>query len=148
MHINHLVKAFPLPIQCIQTDNGAEFTNRFTTHRDKPTLFQVHLKQHGILSCDRELCCTIFRIVPYGDFMDIPALFKSGISHKREILHKGICFVFRKWEPLPPFTKMPYDATCIIRHFISFISQGIVIFILLSFPMHKALQCAKVIPGC
>jgi hypothetical protein len=87
-------------------------------------------------------------IVPYGDFMDIPALFRSGISHKREILHKGICFVFRKWEPLPPFTKMPYDAICIIRHFISFISQGIVIFILLSFPMHKALQCAKVIPGC
>ena len=60
----------------------------------------------------------------------------------------GICFVFRKWEPLPPFTKMPYDAICIIRHFISFISQGIVLFILLSFPMHKALQCAKVIPGC
>lgn len=48
MFIEHLVKAFPLPIQCIQTDNGAEFTNRFTTHRDKPTLFQVHLKQHGI----------------------------------------------------------------------------------------------------
>ena len=48
MFIEHLVKAFPLPIQCIQTDNGTEFTNRFTTHRDKPTLFQVHLKQHGI----------------------------------------------------------------------------------------------------
>ena len=38
------------------------------------------------------------------------------ISHKREILHKGICFVFRKWEPLPPFTKMPYDAICITRY--------------------------------
>ena len=55
-------------------------------------------------------------IVPYGDFMDIPALFRSGISHKREILHKDICFVFRKWEPLPPFTKMPYDAICITRY--------------------------------
>ena len=30
-------------IECIQTDNGAAFTNRFTTHRDRPTLFQVHL---------------------------------------------------------------------------------------------------------
>lgn len=39
MFIEHLVKAFPLPIKCIQTDNGAEFTNRFTTHHDKPTLF-------------------------------------------------------------------------------------------------------------
>ena len=48
MFIGHLVKAFPLPIKCIQTDNGSEFTNRFTTHRDKPTLFQVHLEQHGI----------------------------------------------------------------------------------------------------
>ena len=88
-------------------------------------------------------------IVPYGDFMDIPALFRSGISHKREILHKGICFVFRKWEPLPPFTKMPYDTICIIRHFLSFISQSIVIFILLSFPMPKGrrrFQCAKCIP--
>lgn len=88
-------------------------------------------------------------IVPYGDLMDIPALFRSGISHKREILHKGICFVFRKWEPLPPFTKMPYDTICIIRHFLSFISQSIVIFILLSFPMPKGrrrFQCAKFIP--
>lgn len=62
-------------------------------------------------------------IVPYGDFMDIPALFRSGISHKREILHKSICFVFRKWEPLPPpFTqKCPMMHFCIIRHFLSFL---------------------------
>lgn len=46
--IDHLVKAFPLPIKCIQTDNGTEFTNRFTTHRDKTTLFQMHVEQHGI----------------------------------------------------------------------------------------------------
>ena len=48
MFVDHLVKAFPLPIECIQTDNGTEFTNRFTTNRDKPTLFQAHLEQHGI----------------------------------------------------------------------------------------------------
>jgi len=48
MFIEHLVKAFPLPIKCIQTNNGTEFTNRFTTPRDKPTLFQVHLEQHEI----------------------------------------------------------------------------------------------------
>ena len=35
-------------IPCVQTDNGNEFTNRFTTQRDKSTLFQVHLEQHGI----------------------------------------------------------------------------------------------------
>ena len=46
--LDHLVKAFPFPIECIQTDNGSEFTNRFTTHRDKPTLFQLHLERHGI----------------------------------------------------------------------------------------------------
>ena len=40
---DHLIKAFPLSIECIQTDNGTEFTNRFTTRRDKPTLFQKHL---------------------------------------------------------------------------------------------------------
>lgn len=48
MFVEHLVKAFPFPIECVQTDNGPEFTNRFTTHREKPTMFQVHLARHGI----------------------------------------------------------------------------------------------------
>lgn len=46
--LEHLIKAFPYRIECIQTDNGTEFTNRFTTQRDKPTLFQEHLAAHGI----------------------------------------------------------------------------------------------------
>ena len=45
---DHLVKVFPLPIECVQTDNGTEFTNRFTSHRDKPTLFESRLMQYGI----------------------------------------------------------------------------------------------------
>lgn len=48
MFLEHLLKAFPFPVECVQTDNGPEFTNRFTTYRDKPTLFQVHLQNHGI----------------------------------------------------------------------------------------------------
>lgn len=48
LFVEHLVKAFPFAIVCIQTDNGTEFTNRFTTHRNKLTLFQIHLEQHGI----------------------------------------------------------------------------------------------------
>ena len=46
--VDHLVKAFPGKIECIQTDNGTEFTNRFTTHRDKPTLLEKRLEEHGI----------------------------------------------------------------------------------------------------
>ena len=46
--LDHLVKVFPLPIECVQTDNGTEFTNRFTSHRDKPTLFESRLMQYGI----------------------------------------------------------------------------------------------------
>lgn len=46
--VEHPIKAFPCRIECIQTDNGTEFTNRFTTHRDKPTLFQKCLEKHGI----------------------------------------------------------------------------------------------------
>ena len=45
---DHLVTVFPLPIECVQTDNGTEFTNRFTSHRDKPTLFEFRLMQYGI----------------------------------------------------------------------------------------------------
>lgn len=48
MFLEHLVKAFPCPIECVQTDNGTEFTNRFTSRRDRPTLFQMHLGLHGI----------------------------------------------------------------------------------------------------
>lgn len=46
--VEHLVRAFPCRIECIQTDNGSEFTSRFTSRRDKPTLFQARLGQHGI----------------------------------------------------------------------------------------------------
>ena len=46
--MDHLVKAFPASIECVQTDNGTEFTNRFTTHREKPTLFEERLKGYGI----------------------------------------------------------------------------------------------------
>lgn len=48
LFVDDVVKAFPFPIECIQTDNGTEFTNRFTSKKEKPTLFQLHLQQHGI----------------------------------------------------------------------------------------------------
>lgn len=48
--VEHLVKAFPYQIECIQTDNGQEFTKRFSSYggSDKPTLFQIRLKEYGI----------------------------------------------------------------------------------------------------
>ena len=41
-------KKFKYKIECIQTDNGAEFTNRLTTYRDKKTLFEKALEEAGI----------------------------------------------------------------------------------------------------
>ena len=35
-------------IECVQTDNGTEFTNRFSTERDKPTLFETTSSNMGI----------------------------------------------------------------------------------------------------
>ena len=47
--LDHLQKAFPFPIECVQTDNGAEFTNRLgNTQKPAPTLFEARLKQCGI----------------------------------------------------------------------------------------------------
>ena len=47
--LEHLIKAFPFPIECVQTDNGAEFTKRLLpTERRTPTLFEASLKQCGI----------------------------------------------------------------------------------------------------
>lgn len=50
LFLEHLIKAFPCPIECVQTDNGQEFTKRFSSYggSDKPTLFQVRLMEHGI----------------------------------------------------------------------------------------------------
>ena len=47
--LEHLIKAFPLPIECVQTDNGPEFTKRFLAGSEKDlTLFQARLAEHGI----------------------------------------------------------------------------------------------------
>lgn len=48
--LDHLIKAFPLPIECVQTDNGSEFTKRFTNAKRENdlTLFEARLKSYGI----------------------------------------------------------------------------------------------------
>lgn len=48
--LEHLIKAFPLPIDCVQTDNGQEFTKRFSPYggSNKPTLFQIRLQENEI----------------------------------------------------------------------------------------------------
>lgn len=47
--LEHLIQAFPFPIHCVQTDNGAEFTKRLlSAERRTPTLFEARLKQCGI----------------------------------------------------------------------------------------------------
>ena len=46
---DHLIKAFPFPIECVQTDNGAEFTKRLSCgSHPTPTLFERRLEQYGI----------------------------------------------------------------------------------------------------
>ena len=45
----HVVERFPYAIECVQTDNGFEFTNRLANSKTKPpTLFENTLKQLGI----------------------------------------------------------------------------------------------------
>ena len=47
--LEHLIKAFPFKIECVQTDNGAEFTKRLLQQaRPTPTLFEARLEQRGI----------------------------------------------------------------------------------------------------
>lgn len=47
--LEHLLKAFPMPIECVQTDNGLEFTKRFKANSlSNLTLFQKRLAEHGI----------------------------------------------------------------------------------------------------
>ena len=45
----HLIKKFPFKIECVQTDNGLEFTKRLSnTQNPTPTLFESRLEQYGI----------------------------------------------------------------------------------------------------
>lgn len=45
--LEHMLKAFPFPVQCVQTDNGLEFTKRLLKENDL-TLFEEKLKEKGI----------------------------------------------------------------------------------------------------
>jgi len=47
--IKHCVEKFPFAIECVQTDNGPEFTNRLNAQNStKPTFFEKTLAQLGI----------------------------------------------------------------------------------------------------
>lgn len=46
--LEHLVKAAPFQIHCIQTDNGTEFTKKFVSDTARPHLFEQKLEQLGI----------------------------------------------------------------------------------------------------
>lgn len=46
LFLKHVVKKFPYAIECVQTDNGSEFTNRLLPRgSDKPTLFELELNR-------------------------------------------------------------------------------------------------------
>ena len=47
--LEHMLKAFQFPVECVQTDNGQEFTKRLgSSANPTPTLFEAFLKQRGI----------------------------------------------------------------------------------------------------
>jgi len=49
--LEHLINAFPMQIECVQTDNGFEFTKRLASNlsdRTSKTLFEETLEKHGI----------------------------------------------------------------------------------------------------
>ena len=52
--IKHCVERFPYAIECVQTDNGTEFTNRLNSQcSDKKTLFEISSTLF-CLSCYRQ----------------------------------------------------------------------------------------------
>ncbi|OUO93520.1 DDE-type integrase/transposase/recombinase [Cloacibacillus sp. An23] len=43
--LTHMLRFFKFRVKCVHSDNRTEFTNRFTSDKDKPTLFENHLEQ-------------------------------------------------------------------------------------------------------
>ncbi len=47
--LEHMLEAFNFKVECVQTDNGTEFTKRLLpTKKRTQTLFEAHLEHHGI----------------------------------------------------------------------------------------------------
>lgn len=47
--LDHMLKNFPFKVECVQTDNGMEFTKKLAnSQKPKPTLFESRLEQLGI----------------------------------------------------------------------------------------------------
>ena len=47
--LEHIVRQFKYPIECVQTDNGPEFTNKLNSKKtDKKTMFELKLEELGI----------------------------------------------------------------------------------------------------
>lgn len=48
LFLEHMLKAFKFKVECVQTDNGFEFTKRFGSDKNDPTLFEQELSRRGI----------------------------------------------------------------------------------------------------
>jgi transposase InsO family protein len=48
LFLRNMLTAFKFNVECVQTDNGIEFTNRLNQHKNKPTLFEKELAILGI----------------------------------------------------------------------------------------------------
>jgi transposase InsO family protein len=46
--VRNIIAAFNFNVECVQTDNGLEFTNRLSQHNNKLTLFELELTKLGI----------------------------------------------------------------------------------------------------
>ena len=47
--LEHMLERFPFKVECVQTDNGSEFTKRLgKSNNPTPTLFEARLEQCGI----------------------------------------------------------------------------------------------------
>ena len=43
--LEHMLKFFPFKVECVQTDNGCEFTKKFVSNKkDKLSMFEKNLK--------------------------------------------------------------------------------------------------------
>ena len=49
MFLEHMLKFFPFKVECVQTDNGCEFTKKFVSNKkNKLSMFEKKLKELGI----------------------------------------------------------------------------------------------------
>ena len=96
--LEHLIKAAPFKILCVQTDNGTEFTKRLLPGDNGPSLFETRLEQAGAVVAREQAFCKLGAVIR----LDTQDFEWSCFDQVLKELGRGISAMLLKGFQIPP----------------------------------------------